>query len=289
MADQVDDDPQVALAKEHSRRERESLTRRLASGRRKCCQCNGKGSCIRCECVSAGRRCTDCLPLSRQRCKNVISPEETPATSAAGANDVNADLMASSQPAPSVGRTEDDNGTAATSVGDAGCVHPCLLSKFASCSRPEDECSPFDIDSKLEEVYGDRMLNGAGCVRSDCWFWWWERVVRLPFRRYDLPGGNVGRRFVDILTKEVELVASLKECSERLIVFQFVILQRESLVTKTADVRRMISKRLEMWAEGRYDAPFSEAVHGSESCGRRFSRSATPKNMTTPSESFTAS
>ena len=242
MADQVDDDPQVALAKEHSRRERESLTRRLASGCRKCCQCNGKGSCIRCECVSKGRRCTDCLPLSRQRCKNVISPEETPATSAAGANDVNADLMASSQPAPSVGRTEDDNGTAATSVGDAGCVHPCLLSKSASCPRPEDECSPFDIDSKLEEVYGDRMLNGAGCVRSDCWFRWWERVVRLPFRRYDLPGGNVGRRFVDILTKEVELVASLKECSERLIVFQFVILQRESLVTKTADVRRMISK-----------------------------------------------
>ena len=32
-----------------------------------------------------------------------------------------------------------------------------------------------------------------------------------------------------------------------------------------------------MWAEGRYDALFSEAVRGSESCGRRFSRRATPK------------
>ena len=42
-------DPQVELAVELSRLERERLAKRL--GRRKCCQCKGNGSCIRCECA----------------------------------------------------------------------------------------------------------------------------------------------------------------------------------------------------------------------------------------------
>ena len=55
----VDGDPQVALAMEHSRRERERLASRFANrpssrGGQKCCQCtcNGNGSCIRCACAS---------------------------------------------------------------------------------------------------------------------------------------------------------------------------------------------------------------------------------------------
>ena len=46
----------------------------------------------------------------------------------------------------------------------------------------EDNCS-FDIDSKLEEIYGDVLLNGPGNTRSDSWYGRWKKVVRLPFRR----------------------------------------------------------------------------------------------------------
>ena len=110
----------------------------------------------------------------------------------------------------------------------------------------EDGCS-FDIDSKLEEINGDVLLNEPGSARSDSWYGRWEKAVRLPFHRYDLPGSNVGRRFVDVLMSEVGLVAAKKEFSEHLVVFQFVVLQRDAKVTKTADIRRLISKRLELW------------------------------------------
>ena len=127
---------------------------------------------------------------------------------------------------------------------------------------------PFDIDAKLEEIYGDKILNGPGCDRTDCWYRWWEKTVRLPFRRYDLPGGNVGRKFVDALAREVGLVAAQKEFSERL-VFQFVILQRVPLVRKASDIRHVVSKRLELWETGRFDTLVAEAVRCSESLGKR--------------------
>ena len=95
------------------------------------------------------------------------------------------------------------------------------------------------------------------------------KAVGRPVRRYDLPGGNVGRKFVDVLTAEVGLVAAQKEFSERLVVFQFVVLQREARVTKTADIRHLVSKRLDLWESGRFDVLFSEAVRCSETYGRR--------------------
>ena len=67
MAD-VANDPQVKLAREHSRLERSHLTKRISS--RKCCQCNGNGSCVRCQCAATQRPCSSCLPLSRSRCTN---------------------------------------------------------------------------------------------------------------------------------------------------------------------------------------------------------------------------
>lgn len=68
--------------------------------------------------------------------------------------------------------------------------------------------NPFDIGAKLEEIYADKMLNGSGCDRTACWFRWWEKVVRLLFSRDNLPGGNMRRKFVDELAKEVGLVAN---------------------------------------------------------------------------------
>ena len=98
----------------------------------------------------------------------------------------------------------------------------------------------------------------------------WEKAVRLPFCRYDLPGGNVGRRFVDVLMSEVGLVAAQKEFSERMVVFQFVVLQRDARVKKTADIWHLILKWLELWECGRFDTLFSEAVRCSGTFGKHF-------------------
>ena len=365
-------DPQVDLALEQSKLERKRLSRRV--GRRKCCRCNGNGSCVRCECASSRRECVDCLPRSKNRCANFSAHENPLSSTEQVGSEFSPETRTDSQVSLLLERVSLERSlanerqgtvppTAEQQVGladlplneprndseesgdqglerakstqvlfpdedeapltqvlfsdeealdppgvsssnarlapgsslcDVSCesgppapadvvqtdarINQNSPTSSSTASVPDNGRSVFDIDSQLEEVYGDRMLNGPGRrVRTDCWFQWWERAVRLPFRRYDLPGGNIGRRFVDILTKEVELLASLKECSERLVVFQFVILQKEVLVTKTADVRRLISKRLEMWAEGSYGALFSEAVRASQSHGKRLARSSTPR------------
>ena len=68
-------DPQVELAIEQSKLERDRISRRV--GRRKCCQCNGNGSCVRCECAASRKRCTNCLPLKRNRCGNPPNADES--------------------------------------------------------------------------------------------------------------------------------------------------------------------------------------------------------------------
>ena len=63
---------QVKVAVEHARLESERSAQRL--GRRKCCRCNGNGTCIRCDCAISQRRCSDCLPLKKHRCANSTFP-----------------------------------------------------------------------------------------------------------------------------------------------------------------------------------------------------------------------
>ena len=68
-------DPQVELAIEQPKLERDRISRRV--GRRTCCQCNGNGSCVRCECAASRNRCTNCLPLKRNRCGNPPNADES--------------------------------------------------------------------------------------------------------------------------------------------------------------------------------------------------------------------
>ena len=91
---------------------------------------------------------------------------------------------------------------------------------------------PVDVDAKLAEVYGEPMVMMDETDReratSDPWYLRWERAVGLSFRRYHLPNGNVGRKFVEMLADEINRVAiaEKRSNSERLIVFQVLILQR---------------------------------------------------------------
>ena len=134
-------------------------------------------------------------------------------------------------------------------------------------SSPAGNLPVFDIDAELEKVYDDCLLNGPGVERADLWFGRWQKAVRLAPRRYDLPDGAVGRRFVDLLVREVGLVADLKEQSERLIVFQAVVLQKEPL-TKSADVQRLLDRRMDRWEGDEFEILMSEAIRGNKSFQR---------------------
>ena len=57
---------------------------------------------------------------------------------------------------------------------------------------------------------------------------------------YNLPNGSVGRDFVGLLSSEVNLLVQGSMSSERVIVFLTVLLQRDPMVKRGADIHRLL-------------------------------------------------
>jgi hypothetical protein len=94
-------------------------------------------------------------------------------------------------------------------------------------------------------------------------------VVALRGKLYSLPGGAVGRKFVSCFSAEIIALGKGQATSEISICFPPLILQRDKNITKTADIRRLISRRLQLWNEGKYNELISEA----EICNKKLPNS----------------
>ena len=68
----------------------------------------------------------------------------------------------------------------------------------------------------------------------------WKKIVCMPTQCYDAPSGNFGKRFVGILSIELDGVRATKWNDERVIIFQSVILQRAQGVNNSAQIRKRI-------------------------------------------------
>ena len=75
----------------------------------------------------------------------------------------------------------------------------------------------------------------------------------MPTQRYNALSGKVGKRFVVILSVELDGVCSMKWNAERLIVFQSVILQRAQGVNNSAQIRKRILFLIDFWNRGAFD------------------------------------
>ena len=84
------------------------------------------------------------------------------------------------------------------------------------------------------------------------WHAWWRELAVMTSRHYDAPSGRVGRRFVRTLGDNQRGVQDRLWNSERLIVFQMVILQQSRHITASHTIRRRIEKRLDAWGEGKH-------------------------------------
>ena len=71
--------------------------------------------------------------------------------------------------------------------------------------------------------------------------------------QYDLPGGAVGREFVDILTFEVRLLIDNSAVSDCLMMFCPVMLQRNHKVRVGSDVHRLLKRRMELWKTNSFE------------------------------------
>ena len=88
--------------------------------------------------------------------------------------------------------------------------------------------------TKLKQGFG-ASLDRSTSADEDVWTVWYKRwnvIVSSSRRYYDLPGGAVGREFVDMLAEETSLLTRASIRSERLIVFLGLMLQRDNMVKK---------------------------------------------------------
>ena len=70
----------------------------------------------------------------------------------------------------------------------------------------------------------------SGFADSKLWQAFWREIITLPPQRYDVLAGRVGHVFINALAEELEGVEGRQWNTERLIIFQTVILQRTTKV-----------------------------------------------------------
>ena len=68
--------------------------------------------------------------------------------------------------------------------------------------------------------FGHGLLCSDGEISLDRWHLWWKQLVLSFGSLYDLPNGNVGKKFTNILADEIDDLSEKKVTSER---FQFSV------------------------------------------------------------------
>ena len=102
------------------------------------------------------------------------------------------------------------------------------------------------VDQKMVKAYGVTLTNSEGSVRTDSIDLIWERSSILTSKLYQLPGGTVGKRFVFILAKEIDLLASSGQKSEKSSMLGRLMLQKDPKVKKNCRYLKNSNKKTEV-------------------------------------------
>jgi hypothetical protein len=112
----------------------------------------------------------------------------------------------------------------------------------------------------LDSVYGDHVhandgTHMKGGFQDDgVWQQYWKRMVQITPRRYMVPKGKVGQRFLTILTNEFRSVRMRLSNSEKPLVFVAVILEKAPGVKSAKDIRARLTTRMDLWLQGSHKA-----------------------------------
>lgn len=137
----------------------------------------------------------------------------------------------------------------------------------ALIDEPNDEEVPDFIQNVFINGFGAPLVNKIGNIGS-IWDVRWMRAMKLKGKQYSLPQGAIGRRFVSTLAEIIQAVANGVYSSERIFFHCSTILQRETSVTSGSDIRKLISNRIDLWMQERYD----ELLHKAERCDKKFKK-----------------
>ena len=189
-----------------------------------------------------------CLPLQEHKCANVrcVSVEK-------------GDTIQSDVP-----MVRDNSGL--SSLSDAGVAGGSQLTVSPVASSSDDSVmdgstvSAIDtlntdvcFDNLMYKAYGANLINSADGDGDSIWCARWGQLVQHSGNHYILPGGSTGRKFVDVLAEEVSHLAVGNYPSERVLAFSSVVLQRDRMVRKGADVRRLLKRRISLWKQEKFD------------------------------------
>ena len=130
-----------------------------------------------------------------------------------------------------------------------------------------------ETDPNLENHDEDIMMEAFGasidsstCLDHSIWTEIWVKSVRLPKRLCILLNGNIGRKYVDLLTHKLKLLSTTADSpSERVLVMSRVLLQRDPMIKASKDIRTLIGRRIEDWKENKCAKLLAEAVR----CGKK--------------------
>ena len=117
-----------------------------------------------------------------------------------------------------------------------------------------------DVDKLMKIAYGEPLRGCGSFDRSDVWYKRWKTLVFLQSKHYEIPGGAIGRRYVDLLSEEVSQVGAGNYSSDRVIAFSALMLQRDRMIKRSCDVRRVIERRMDLWKNQEFNVLLQEAI-----------------------------
>ena len=220
----------------------------------KCCTCNGeKARCVRCVCVKNKRPCLNCLPGRANSCHNTITQRQSSVTVRSPPNNTDVPSRRGLS-SPSISAPSSD---ADSDVDVSMTASPAPLNSPLNSPTGND----IDIDQYMKTAFGAALVRSeVPMATADVWVRRWTTVANLKGKLYHVPGGSVGRKYVEQLSLEVSYLAAGNFPFERLMVFSAVVLQRNRLVRKGSDIRRVLERRLMMWSNNEFDLLLEEAV-----------------------------
>ena len=164
--------------------------------------------------------CVSCLPLRERHCINTLQHRQRPPDgSVKGGVRDNSDDMPLQGGHTSIAPIADTDVNASSQVPTNGSDTNCI-SPAANLNSWDNFV---DCDSLMRKAYGATLIQSGSCSNTD-WHRRWRSVVHHSGNLYVLPGGPVGRRYVDLLTEEVQHLAVGNFPSERVLVFSSVML-----------------------------------------------------------------
>ena len=89
-----------------------------------------------------------------------------------------------------------------------------------------------------------------------------EKLVCFPTQRSDAPSRKVGKRFVGILSVELDEVRARKWNAKRVVVFQSIILHCAQGVNNSVQICNCILFQPDLWNRGEFDEIVNDTLLG---------------------------